>query len=262
MPYLKSLYICAFICFLGIGTSSAQPNQDIATKNKELYQVQIATYEKLYPHTYFKKAGLDKVKFHRDDNSFYRYYLGFFDDKATAEKNKEIAIEHGFPNAKVIITDESEIDELNKRKYYEVTYDELFLRTVHFDMNSAKLDAPDQQLIHEVYSILVRNPDWVVQLSGHSDSVGSPEYNVKISKDRVRSVKYRLEQYGIQTRRIKTRVFGEAAPIAKNREKTGEDVPAGRQLNRRVCIGIYNENGEMVNVKDSTIVPFDVELGN
>ncbi len=267
MPHQYTLHLCVVFCLFWT-TAFAQTAQDsISPEKKERYHIHIGTYQKLIPNSYFKQAGLDKVKYHKDANSFHRYYLGLFDSKEVAEKNCKKATEVGFPNAKVVSTENDKIAQIldarkNTYQFYEVTYDELFLRTVHFDSNSAALDDPAQQLLHEVYMVLVRNPKWIVQLSGHSDSVGSPEYNIKLSKNRVRSVKRHLLKYGIQAERIKTRVFGEAAPIAKNREKTGEDVPSGRQLNRRVCIGIYDENGEMVNIKDSTIVPFDAELGN
>ncbi len=268
MPYHYTLLICAFLCFVCSDHIEAQINQDsIPPEKEERYHIHIGTYEKLIPNSYFKKAGLDKVKYHKDANSFHRYYLGFFDSKESAEKNCENAVKQGFPNAKIVSTENDKIAKIldarkNTYQFHEITYDELFLRSVHFNFASAQLDGPAQQLLHEVYMILVRNPQWIVQLSGHSDSVGSPATNIKISKERVRSVKKRLINFGIQPERIKTRVFGEAAPIAKNREKTGEDVPSGRQLNRRVCIGIYDQNGEMVNIKDSTIVPFDAELGN
>lgn len=130
-----------------------------------------------------------------------------------------------------------------------------------FDFNSSGLDQASKQLLNEVRMILLRNPNWIVQLSGHSDSVGSPEYNIKLSKKRVRAVRQQLIDGGIQTSRIKTRVFGEAAPLAKNVDEVGQDIPFGRQLNRRVCIGIYNDNGEMVNIKDSTIVPSNMQFG-
>lgn len=264
MPYQITLCILAFICIIGLNSCLAQPDKN---PEKERFQVQLSTYKELVHKTYFKDAGLEDVKHFKDGNGFNRYYLGFFESKEEAETNLKKAENQGFKNAKILSTKEDEIAKIidaqaTPHKYYEVTYDELFLRTVHFDSNSSRLDDPAQQLLHEVYIIMVRNPNWVVQLSGHSDSIGSPEYNVKLSKNRVRSVKKHLSSYGIQDARIKTRVFGEAAPIAKNREKTGEDVPSGRQLNRRVCIGIYNENGEMVNIKNSTIVPFDAEIGN
>ena len=266
MPYQITLCILAFICIIGINPSFAQPTNNSEPQKKKRFQVHINTFKELVHKTYFKDAGLEKVKHYKDGNGFNSYYLGFFESEEEAEINRKTAEAKGFSTAKVLPASEDKIAQIEaqakKHKYYQVTYDELFLRTVHFESNRSSLDNPAQQLLHEVHTILVRNPNWIVQLSGHSDSKGTSEYNIKLSKNRVRSVKNYLSKYGIQDSRIKTRVFGEAAPIAKNREKTGEDVPSGRQLNRRVCIGIYNENGEMVNIKNSTIVPFDAELGN
>ena len=260
MPQQYTLHICAFLCFFCIESAFGQATtQDILPQQNGQYYIYITTYDELKPISYFNKFGLTDVKYYNDVDGLHRFYSGPFDGKGADVYFKK-AIKSGFQYAKIVSVEEDKIAaKLHARKntyrFYEITYDELFLRSVLFEFNSDRLDEKAEQLLHEVYMIMVRNPDWIAQLSGHSDSIGSSETNIKISKKRVRSVKNRLLKYGIQSERIKTRVFGEAAPIAKN-------VETGRKLNRRVCIGIYNERGELVNIKDSMIVPFNLELGN
>jgi OmpA-OmpF porin, OOP family len=66
-----------------------------------------------------------------------------------------------------------------------------------------------------------------VQIDGHTDSVGSPGYNVALSERRANAVKQYLIRKGVDAKRIETQGFGLTKPIATN------DTDAGRALNRR-----------------------------
>lgn len=66
-----------------------------------------------------------------------------------------------------------------------------------------------------------------VQIDGHTDSVGSPGYNVALSERRANAVKQYLIRKGVDAKRIETQGFGLTKPIATN------DTEAGRALNRR-----------------------------
>ena len=72
------------------------------------------------------------------------------------------------------------------------------------------------------------NSKITIEVSGHTDNVGSDEYNLKLSDDRAKSVKTYLESQGIDSSRIQSKGYGETKHIAGN--ETEED----RQLNRRV----------------------------
>ncbi|WP_052378554.1 OmpA family protein [Polycyclovorans algicola] len=67
----------------------------------------------------------------------------------------------------------------------------------------------------------------VVQIDGHTDSVGSPGYNMALSERRANSVKQYLVRKGVDAQRIETQSYGLTKPIATN------DTDAGRALNRR-----------------------------
>jgi len=66
-----------------------------------------------------------------------------------------------------------------------------------------------------------------VQIDGHTDSVGSPGYNVALSERRANAVKQYLIRKGVDAKRIETQGFGLTKPIATN------ETEAGRALNRR-----------------------------
>jgi outer membrane protein OmpA-like peptidoglycan-associated protein len=74
---------------------------------------------------------------------------------------------------------------------------------------------------------------WVIEIAGHTDNVGSPETNIKLSKERAESVRqYLLQTYGLPQTMVSAQGYGEANPIAAN------DSPDGREKNRRVVFKI------------------------
>jgi OOP family OmpA-OmpF porin len=73
-----------------------------------------------------------------------------------------------------------------------------------------------------------------VAIEGHTDSIGTVEYNQRLSEDRAHSVAAQLVREGISRGRMSTRGFGEAKPIASNKTE------AGRTRNRRVEVIIEN----------------------
>lgn len=77
--------------------------------------------------------------------------------------------------------------------------------------------------------------DRTVHIEGHTDSVGSAEFNRQLSERRAESVKAFLVGRGIQANRITTAGLGKSAPVASNETDTG------RQQNRRVEVIISND---------------------
>lgn len=67
----------------------------------------------------------------------------------------------------------------------------------------------------------------VVQIDGHTDSIGSPGYNMALSERRANAVKQYLVRKGVDAKRIETQAYGLTKPIATN------STDAGRALNRR-----------------------------
>ena len=68
----------------------------------------------------------------------------------------------------------------------------------------------------------------MLEVEGHTDSVGTDDYNQSLSERRAESVKSYLIQQGIDRSSITSRGFGESQPVASN------DTADGRQRNRRV----------------------------
>ncbi len=102
------------------------------------------------------------------------------------------------------------------------------LKGLTFD--TAKWDIKPQYfpLLEEVVTILKKNPSMRLEIQGHTDSMGSPTYNQKLSQRRAEAIKQYLIRAGISPERLKAVGFGESQPVASN--ATDE----GRAKNRRV----------------------------
>jgi len=87
----------------------------------------------------------------------------------------------------------------------------------------------------ELAEVLVKKPDWKLQIAGHTDNVGSAQGNLILSKKRSQAVKNFMMSKGIDGDRLTSLYFGETDPIADN--NTAE----GRQKNRRVEMTIVFE---------------------
>jgi outer membrane protein OmpA-like peptidoglycan-associated protein len=86
--------------------------------------------------------------------------------------------------------------------------------------------------VARVAEILRSHPDLKIEVEGHTDSVGSDDYNMRLSERRADSVRSGLLQQGVNRDAVGTAGFGESRPVATN--GTAE----GRQQNRRVEIVI------------------------
>ena len=79
---------------------------------------------------------------------------------------------------------------------------------------------------------LEQHPEASIVIEGHTDNVGSEQYNKQLSEDRANAVKTYLVSEGISETRISTLGKGEESPVANN------DTPDGRAMNRRIEITI------------------------
>jgi len=102
------------------------------------------------------------------------------------------------------------------------------LHNLHFAYNSYKLTQKSIKLLEPIANYLKFHPKTKVRVEGHTDSIASRKYNLRLSKRRANSVKEALVKMGISPNRIYTVGYGEDKPIATN--KTAR----GRALNRRV----------------------------
>jgi outer membrane protein OmpA-like peptidoglycan-associated protein len=99
---------------------------------------------------------------------------------------------------------------------------------VLFDTGSFTLKPGAREKLAKISGILLAHPGLVLQIEGHTDSVGSDQYNQQLSDRRAGSVQEFLVQQGVAAGSVTAIGFGKMEPVASN------DTSEGRQLNRRV----------------------------
>jgi outer membrane protein OmpA-like peptidoglycan-associated protein len=107
-----------------------------------------------------------------------------------------------------------------------------FKGDVTFNTNSTEVRPELYTEINRVAGVLNQYPDTLIRVEGHTDSKGSDEYNMDLSRRRAQTVKTLLVLRGVAESRIEVVGFGKTMPVASN------DTEAGRQINRRVEIRI------------------------
>lgn len=111
----------------------------------------------------------------------------------------------------------------------------LTIGDVLFAFDKADLSPKADRNVHKLAEFLKKYPNRNVLIEGHTDSVGSVEYNLGLSQRRSDSVKEKLVGSGIVQERITTVGYGKKYPAVAN------DTPENRALNRRVEVIILNE---------------------
>ena len=104
----------------------------------------------------------------------------------------------------------------------------IVLRGVNFDFDKATIRRDAVDVLDEAAHILRERAEVDVAVDGHTDAMGTDEYNQRLSERRSNSVLDYLVGKGVSSSRLSAKGFGESSPIATN--ETGE----GRALNRRV----------------------------
>jgi outer membrane protein OmpA-like peptidoglycan-associated protein len=118
---------------------------------------------------------------------------------------------------------------------------------VLFDTGSANLKPGAREKLARVAGILATQPDLHIVIEGHTDSVGTDDYNQRLSERRSEAVRTYLMQQKIPAGEVEARGFGESRPVASN------DTAAGRQQNRRVEMVVTGESiGKTATVTGAT----------
>ena len=101
------------------------------------------------------------------------------------------------------------------------------LRNVFFETAKYELLPSSQYELTKVVELLQKNPTLRIELGGHTDNVGRPEANQRLSEQRARAVYDYLVGHGINAARLSYRGYGETQPISSN------ETEEGRAANRR-----------------------------
>ncbi len=106
-----------------------------------------------------------------------------------------------------------------------------------FESGRAALNGGARRGIARLVAVMQQHPERRVRVEGFTDSVGSEEFNLDLSRRRAEAVRAALVDAGIETARIEVQARGEAEPVADNA------TASGRQQNRRVEVLFSDERG-------------------
>jgi len=109
------------------------------------------------------------------------------------------------------------------------------LRGINFDTGKATIRPESFPILNQAAGLLKKNPNVRVEIQGHTDSVGSDSYNLRLSEARANSVYQYLVSQGIDPTRLSARGYGETMPVANNVTREG------RALNRRIDFQILSQ---------------------
>ena len=102
---------------------------------------------------------------------------------------------------------------------------------IHFEFDSSNISSSDAKFLREITRHIFENNNFnIVDLSGHTDNIGTEQYNLALSKRRVDSVANYLSSLGVDKKLLRKSYYGESSPIMDN------SIESGRALNRRVHI--------------------------
>jgi outer membrane protein OmpA-like peptidoglycan-associated protein len=99
---------------------------------------------------------------------------------------------------------------------------------INFETGSAAIQQDSFPQLEQVAQMLQSSPELKVEVGGHTDNVGTPDSNQKLSEARAKSVVAALVGKGISADRLTAKGYGQSSPIADNRSEEG------RAKNRRV----------------------------
>lgn len=104
----------------------------------------------------------------------------------------------------------------------------LYFPDVNFDFNSRKLNSLGRSKVRSLSQLIQKGSSVKVVLQGHTDYVGSDDYNMKLGMDRAEAVRSELVSLGVPADRLSTVTFGESQPLFQEKEDWA------RAANRRV----------------------------
>jgi outer membrane protein OmpA-like peptidoglycan-associated protein len=226
--FILLVFLCVTSLSFGQGVDSVITAQGrvINAQTKELVTARI-TYQSL---PYGNKVGVI-------NNSNYSFPM--FD-----RDRYSITVEApGFASAKYML-DPAEAREQKLVKDIELVHGTAIVRKKHevghvmrldnliFQISKAKIEPESYPELDIVVNMMKEHSKMVIQLEGHTDYLGDPAKNLKLSQQRVDAVKGYLVSKDVNKNRIKTKAFGGTAPLSK------DNTPEAHRMNRRVELRI------------------------
>jgi len=107
---------------------------------------------------------------------------------------------------------------------------------LYFEYDQAELHPRAQKQLFIVAEMLKSDAKRKLYITGHTDAMGTDDYNIRLSQSRAKTVKEQLAALGVPADQVVTEGMGKAVPLSPNQKADGSDDPEGRSRNRRAEI--------------------------
>lgn len=109
------------------------------------------------------------------------------------------------------------------------------LDNVYFDTGKSTLKPNSNKALNDLVEVLKIKNTMVIEIQGHTDDVGKPEDNMKLSQERADEVRKYLISKGIEAARVTAKGYGQTMPVADN------STEVGKAKNRRTSLKVIKE---------------------
>ncbi|MBC7486041.1 MAG: OmpA family protein [Cytophagaceae bacterium] len=223
-------------------------SSDHSTGGSDIFRVKVAESAKPEPVVIIHGKVLDKNTKQPLAATINYHELSTGNDVGSARSNPtdgsyKIVLPYGMAygfhaEKKDFLAESDNIDLSTIKEYTEIERDlylspieigkTITLNNVFFVRSKAELLPGSFSELDRLVKVLADNPELKIEISGHTDNIGDPALNTKLSEDRVITIKNYLISKNISTKRLSGKGYGGSKPIASNAtEET-------RKLNRRV----------------------------
>ncbi len=110
----------------------------------------------------------------------------------------------------------------------------VIMKNIFFETDKYELKDASKVELQKLIELLTKNPDLKIEIGGHTDNVGTPQYNQTLSENRAKSVLDYLTSHGINPARLSYKGYGETQPVDSN------ETEAGKANNRRTEFKVVN----------------------
>ncbi|MEN8230321.1 MAG: OmpA family protein [Bacteroidota bacterium] len=135
------------------------------------------------------------------------------------------------------------------------------IRPIFFEFDSYSLTDEETKKLEDLSILLEKFPALTLEITGHTDAVGTFEYNKRLSLNRAESISKYLILNGVTKDRLTTIGMSESEHVARNRTRDNRDAPKGRALNRRAQFKVsISKTDEAIIEIEKIDVPDDLKL--
>ncbi len=133
----------------------------------------------------------------------------------------------------------------------------IVLENIYYDFARWNITAEAAVELDKLVDIMYDNPDIVIELSSHTDSVDTESYNLRLSQRRAESAVSYIVNAGVERNRITAKGYGESRPVARNTNRDGTDNPEGRAKNRRTEFKVVRRDKTKLQNNPDNVAEFD-----